>query len=98
MNDTIVALTTPLGRSGIGVIRLSGEASLKIIRHLVRDETFAPKPRFAHLRKIFDPDSGEVLDEVIITYFKSPYSFTGEDVIEISCHGSPIILRQIIDF
>ncbi len=98
MNDTIVALATPLGRSGIGVIRLSGDDSLEIIRRLVRDEKFTPKPRFAHLKKIFDLESGEVLDEVIITYFKSPQSFTGEDVIEISCHGSPIILRQIIDF
>ncbi len=98
MNDTIVALATPLGRSGIGVIRLSGENSLEIIRRLVDDEIFTPKPRFAHLKKIFDLESKEVLDEVIITYFKSPQSFTGEDVIEISCHGSPIILRQIIDF
>jgi tRNA modification GTPase len=98
MQDTIVALATPLGRSGIGVIRLSGAASLEIIRRLVREVDFAPKPRFAHLKKIFDLDSGEVLDEVIITYFKSPQSFTGEDVIEIACHGSPIILRQIIDF
>lgn len=98
MNDTIVALATPLGRSGIGVIRLSGEDSIKIIRRLVRDEKFNPKPRFAHLKKIYDLESKEVLDEVIITFFKSPQSFTGEDVIEISCHGSPVILRQIIDF
>lgn len=98
MNETIVALATPLGRSGIGVIRLSGENSLEIIRRLVGDEIFTPEPRFAHLKKIFDLESKEVLDEVIITYFKSPQSFTGEDVIEISCHGSPIILRQIIDF
>lgn len=98
MNDTIVALATPLGRSGIGVIRLSGDDSLEIIRRLVDDEIFTPEPRFAHLKKIFDLESKEILDEVIITYFKSPQSFTGEDVIEISCHGSPIVLRQIIDF
>jgi tRNA modification GTPase len=98
MQDTIVALATPLGRSGIGVIRLSGENSLQITRHLVRDETFDPKPRYATLSKIFDFETGEVLDEVIITYFKSPQSFTGEDVIEIAGHGSPVILRQIIDY
>jgi len=98
MADTIAALATPTGRSGIGVIRLSGENSLEIIRRLVRDENFNPKPRFAHLKKVFDLESNEVLDEVIITYFKLPQSFTGEDVIEIACHGSPIILRQILDF
>jgi tRNA modification GTPase len=98
MQDTIVALATPLGRSGIGIIRLSGDDSLNIIRRLVRSENFNPEPRFAHLKKIYDLETAEVLDEVIITYFKAPHSFTGEDVIEISCHGSPIVLRQIIDF
>jgi tRNA modification GTPase len=98
MQDTIVALATPLGRSGIGVIRLSGDDSLKIVRCLVREENFIPEPRFAHLKKVYDLESAEVLDETIITLFKSPHSFTGEDVIEISCHGSPIVLRQIIDF
>ena len=98
MNDTIVALATPLGRSGIGVIRLSGAESLPIVRKLTLDEEFNPKPRFATLKKIFDPETSEILDETIITYFQSPQSFTGEDVIEISCHGSPIVLRQIIDF
>jgi tRNA modification GTPase len=98
MSDTIVALATPLGRGGIGVIRLSGAASLSIIRRLILDEKFSPKPRFAYLKKIYDPSSNEIIDEALITYFQSPQSFTGEDVIEISCHGSPVILRQIIDF
>lgn len=98
MNDTIVALATPLGRSGIGVIRLSGLDSLAIVRKLTLDAEFDPKPRFAILKKIFDPETSEILDETIITYFQSPQSFTGEDVIEISCHGSPVVLRQIIDF
>jgi tRNA modification GTPase len=96
--DTIVALATPLGRSGIGVIRLSGEDSLSIVRKLVCKEDFSPKPHFATLQKIYDPQTSEILDEAIITYFQSPQSFTGEDVIEISCHGSPVVLRQIIDF
>ena len=98
MENTIVALATPLGRSGIGVIRLSGEDSLGITRKLVRDESFSPKPRVSSLQKIFDLHTAEVLDETLITYFQAPQSFTGEDVIEISCHGSPVILRQIIDF
>lgn len=98
MSNTIVALATPLGRSGIGVIRLSGKDSLSIARRLVRDENFSPKPRFAALQKIYDLETTELLDAVLITYFQSPQSFTGEDVIEISGHGSPVVLRQIIDF
>jgi tRNA modification GTPase len=98
MTNTIVALATPLGRSGIGVIRLSGEDSLSIVRKLTLDESFNPKPRFAHLKKICNPETCEIIDESLITYFQSPQSFTGENVIEISCHGSPVILRQIIDF
>ena len=97
MQDTIVALATPLGRSGIGVIRLSGNDSLKIVRRLIRDKNFNPPARFAHLKKIYNLESEDVLDETIITYFQSPQSFTGEDVIEIAGHGSPVILRQIID-
>ena len=98
MQNTIVALATPLGRSGIAVIRLSGETSLEITKKLTRDENFHPEPRKAILKKIYDLETADVLDETIITYFQSPQSFTGENVIEISCHGSPIILRQIIDF
>ncbi len=97
MKNTIVALATPFGRSGIAVIRLSGDNSLSIIRQLTRDKNFNPEPRFALLKKIFDLETTEVSDEAIITYFQSPQSFTGEDVIEISCHGSPVIVRQIID-
>lgn len=98
MNDTIVALATPLGRSGIGVIRLSGSDSLSIVRELTTDQKFQPKPRHAFLRKIFSqPPHREIIDEVILTYFQAPHSFTGEDVVEISCHGSPVIIRQIID-
>ena len=95
--ETIVALATPLGRSGIGVIRLSGADSLTISRQLIKDENFSPQPRRATLKKIYEIESGELIDETIITYFQSPQSFTGEDVIEIASHGSPVILRQIID-
>jgi tRNA modification GTPase len=97
MKDTIVALITPFGRSGIGVVRLSGTDSLSIIRKLTGDESFNPKPRFAHLKKLYAPETGDVLDETIVTFYQSPHSFTGEDVIEIACHGSPVVLRQILD-
>jgi tRNA modification GTPase len=95
--DTIVALSTPPGRSGIGIVRLSGACSLEATRSLVQDKTFTPEPNHAVLRKLYDPSSHEVLDHALITYFKSPRSFTGEDVVELSCHGSPVLLRSLID-
>src|SRR5580765_1073018 len=97
MPDTIVALATPTGRSGIGIIRLSGGESLNITCKLVNDPNFFSEPRTAHLKQLHDLATGEIIDESIITYFKAPHSFTGEDVVEISCHGSPVLLRQVID-
>jgi tRNA modification GTPase len=97
MADTITALATPQGRSGIGVIRLSGDRSLEIARNLAGEPGFDPIPRTAVLKHLRDPGSGEVIDEALITYFKAPHSFTGEDVVEISGHGSPVMLRQVID-
>jgi tRNA modification GTPase len=97
MPDTIVALATPTGRSGIGVVRLSGGDALHIAGTLVRKPGFSPEPRTAHVRDLYDPSTLEVIDQGIVTYFKAPHSFTGEDVIEISCHGSPVLLRQVID-
>lgn len=97
MKDTIVALATPHGRSGIGVLRLSGASSLEIARKLALDEHFTPDPRKAFLKTIYDFQTGDVIDQAVITYFKSPQSFTGEDVVEISAHGSPVLLRQIVD-
>jgi tRNA modification GTPase len=95
MSDTIVALATPLGRSGIGVIRLSGPRSLSIAEHLTGEAVF--RHRRAHYVQLIDPGTTQTIDEALVTFFKAPHSFTGEDVIEISCHGSPIVLRQVID-
>ena len=97
MADTIVALATPTGRSGIGVVRLSGEGALVIARRLVRAETFEFKPRHSHLLELIEPSSEEIIDEAIVTWFKAPHSFTGEEVVEIACHGAPIVLRQVVD-
>lgn len=97
MQDTIVALITPPGRSGIGVIRLSGNEALEITRRITGDSSFSPEPRRAVLKKIYDVETNSLIDETVITYFQSPQSFTGENIIEISSHGSPVILRQIID-
>ena len=94
--DTIVAIATPPGRSAIGMIRLSGPQSLDILRVLIRDEEFTPEPNRFVLKKIVR-ESGEALDYALVGYFQHPHSFTGEDMVEISCHGSPVILRQLLD-
>jgi tRNA modification GTPase len=95
--DTIVALATPLGRSGIGVIRLSGDDALGIVRKVVNDRDFDPEPRHAVLKDLCNIDGADVIDRALVTYFRAPHSFTGEDVVEISCHGSPVLLRLVID-
>lgn len=95
--DTIVAVATPPGRSAIGVIRLSGPRSVEIVRSLIRDEQFTPEPNRVVLKQIIAVDSQDVLDYALVSYFKAPHSFTGEDMVEISCHGSPVILRQLLD-
>jgi tRNA modification GTPase len=95
--DTIVALATPPGRSAVSVIRLSGPGSLAIARSLVGDSEFQPRPAKTILKSIRNLCTGESIDQALLTYFETPRSFTGEDVIEISCHGSPIILREVID-
>lgn len=97
MADVIVALATPMGRSGIGVIRISGDASLEVLRSLAGRGYSHIEPRRATVMSLIDPLNGETIDEAVVTFFKSPNSFTGEDVVEISCHGSPVLLRQVID-
>ena len=94
--DTIVAVATPPGRSAIAVIRMSGPQALDITRALVQDYSFEPEP--AHvLLKDLKTDGNEVMDQALVTFFKSPHSFTGEDLVEISCHGSPVTVRKLLD-
>lgn len=94
--DTIVAIATSSGRSAIGLIRLSGPDALSILQELIHDSLFTPEPRKVYLKEILK-ESGELLDETLICFFASPHSFTGEDMLEISCHGSPLILRRVLD-
>ena len=91
-DDTIVAIATPIGRSGLGVVRLSGSASAAIARTLVdRDAPFAARQAtLVRLR------AAGVSDEAIVTVFVSPQSYTGEDVAEISVHGSPMVLQSVV--
>jgi tRNA modification GTPase len=95
--DTIVAVSTPPGRSAIAVVRLSGPRSLEILRALVREDQFAPEPNRVAFKKLWAEAAHDFVDEALVTYFQSPHSFTGEDMVVISCHGSPVILRRLLD-
>ncbi|MFN0083745.1 MAG: tRNA uridine-5-carboxymethylaminomethyl(34) synthesis GTPase MnmE [Blastocatellia bacterium] len=94
---TIAAIATPPGAGGIGIIRLSGPDALSLALRLLRDSagtTLAPNHSVLHL--IVNRETDEVIDETIVTYYKGPHSFTGEDVVEISCHGSPVVLAEVL--
>ena len=94
-DDTIVALATPHGVGAIGVIRLSGDKAIAIVnRHFKSKDLFRQPTHTAHVGLLRADD--KVLDEVVVTLFKAPKSYTGEDVVEISCHGSAYILEQVI--
>ncbi len=93
--STIVALSTPRGRGALAVIRLSGSEAIAIARQL--GSLGEVEPRHARLTNIRRPGENEILDQVLLTCFPAPNSLTGEDVVEISCHGSPAVIRSIID-
>ncbi len=97
ISDTIVAPATPYGIGGIAVVRLNGPHSLLIANKLINNNNLRIvfKPRQATLVNLQD-ETGAAIDESILTFFQSPNSYTGEDLIEISCHGNPIVVDKII--
>jgi tRNA modification GTPase len=95
-NDTIAAIATPPGISAIGVLRLSGNQSFEIIQKLFPSKNLKEQNTNT-LHVGYLKEGKNVLDEVVISLFKKPNSYTGEDVIEISCHGSPFVQQQVLD-
>ena len=93
--DTIAALSTPAGRGGLGVIRLSGADARAIALSFLSLKS-AWGSWTAALGLLIGPD-GAAVDQVVATYFQGPRSYTGEDVVEISCHGSPVVLRYCLE-
>lgn len=91
--DTIAAIATPLGTGGVGVIRISGDTSFDIIKKIYSKQNLTAG-RISHGWIV---DNGKKIDEVIILPFKNPNSYTGEDVIEIHCHGGMNVVRNILD-
>ena len=94
--DTICAVSTPHGMGGIAVIRVSGDDALAIVQQRWQGNPLSQmSSHTAHLGHIID-SRGEILDEAVLTLFRAPHSFTGEDVVELSCHGSMWIQQQVV--
>ncbi|QJC31845.1 tRNA uridine-5-carboxymethylaminomethyl(34) synthesis GTPase MnmE [Enterobacteriaceae endosymbiont of Donacia tomentosa] len=91
--DTIIARATPLGQGGVGIIRISGNKVFNVIKHTLK-LTYI-KPRYAHYLSFFYKN--KIIDKGIVLLFLKPYSFTGEDVLELQCHGGPILLDLLIN-
>lgn len=92
MTDTIAAISTPTGKGGIAVLRVSGPDAIAVVAPYVGQQKFAANTaRFATFRA-----DDRIIDEVVITTFRAPHSFTGEDVVEISCHGSLFVQEELL--
>jgi len=97
VSDTIVAISTPLGRGGLGVIRISGAQARTVAEAILCfPRAIEWQPWHAHMAHLVDRD-GRVVDQVVATFFEKPHSYTAEDVIEISCHGAPVVLRFAVE-
>ena len=95
LDDTIVALSTPPGRGGLGVIRISGPQATQVSESILRGPLVWQAWR-AQFTQLLDRE-GRVVDDVVATYFQAPRSYTAEDVVEISCHGAPVVLRHAVE-
>ena len=96
-SDTIVALSTPPGAGALAVVRLSGPAAVALTAAVFSKKRFAEAAgNTLHYGTLRDPSGGEILDEVVVGLFRAPKSFTREDVVEISCHGSDYVVRQVL--
>jgi len=98
LDDTIAAVATPLQPSGLGVIRVSGTEAVSLVEPLFKGRVRPLKKAETHkLLSGWIHDEGELLDKVLLVVMRAPHSYTTEDVVEIQCHGSPLVLRTILD-
>ncbi len=91
-NDTIVAISTPSGRSGIGVIRLSGQNAKSIAFGVTGKKLQVKVPKLCSIKD----ENKQTIDEAIVVLYQAPKSYTGDDLIEIQCHGNPVILNEVM--
>jgi len=98
-NTTIAAISTAYGEAGIGIVRMSGPDSLKVLTKIfstLKGKLDKFEPRHLYYGLISDPETGSVIDEVLAVYMKGPHTYTGEDVCEIQCHGGNISVKNIL--
>ena len=102
-NDTIAAISTPIGESGIGIVRISGPKALEIAQEVFRDKNLNKtkiKNFFSHTVHygfVIDPENGEKIDEVILVLMKKPQTYTREDTVEFNCHGGILSIRKVLE-
>lgn len=102
LDDTIAAISTPIGEGGIGIVRLSGPEALAIAQSIFlrgrgRTSACTLQPYRLHYGHIVDPDTGQTLDEVLMAYMPAPWTYTRQDVVEINCHGGIVPLRKVLE-
>ncbi len=99
--DTICAVATPIGEGGIAIIRISGDKSLEIANRIFigknKKDILQMKTYTMKYGNIIDLDSNEIIDEVILSYMKAPHSYTGENVVEVNCHGGVIATNKVLN-
>src|SRR5512143_2254218 len=100
-NDTICAISTPLGAGGIGIVRLSGKSSVEVLsrlfvskQRLVGDDYKSHRVYYGH---VVNKSTNETVDEALVTVMRAPKTYTREDVVEINCHGGPAAVRKVLE-
>jgi tRNA modification GTPase len=98
LEDTIIAISTPFGHGGLGIVRLSGAKSLQIAKKIFFPKKKKTKiePRMTILGNLYHYEHKEFFEEAYLTYFPKPFTYTKEDIVEISCHGSPVVLEEVV--
>ena len=97
IQDFIAAIATPVGTAGIGVVRVSGTDALAVTARVFRGRTRHFAGGAIYHGALVDPLTGEQIDEVVLAVYRAPASYTGEDVVEISCHGSIAVLKEALN-
>ena len=105
LDDTIAAISTPIGEGGIGIVRMSGPEALAILQKIfvrgkdtnLKPETCNLQPYRLHYGHIVDPETAEAIDEVLVSYMRAPHTYTRQDVAEINCHGGIASLRRTLE-
>ncbi len=96
LDDTIVAIATPAGRGGLGIVRLAGPDARSIAAPMLKIKQPVETGR-ALFGELIDPNTKERIDEIVVTFFEKPHSYTTDDILEISAHGAPVVLRHIVE-